>query len=119
VTTPRIPPISYAVHGTARVAIIAIPEICGNRLVYLSQKGEYSWAIRDFITGRILRSGDSELTLSEIEALVRYSEKPVYRSVDRRKEWTAELVASSEREFGPKYDDAKPPSTNAGKWKAL
>jgi hypothetical protein len=111
--------LQYATHGTARVSIVAIPKYCGNRLVYLSEKGEFSWAIRDFITGSILRSGDSRLKLSEIEELVTYSEKPVYRSVGRSDEWTAELVATSQREFGPRYDGNTAPSGEAGRWKRL
>jgi hypothetical protein len=111
--------LQYATHGTARVSIVAIPKCFGNRLVYLSWKGEFSWAIRDFITGLILRSGDSPLTFSEISQLVTYSEKPVYRSVGRSIEWTTELVASSQREFGAKYDGITPPSIDTGKWKRL
>lgn len=113
------PPIQYAIHGTAHVAIVACPTICGNRLAYLSQKGDWSWALRDFITGRILRSGKSEMTLREIEALVTYSEKPVYRSVERKTEWTRELVSSSRREFGANYDGITPPSSTAGNWRSL
>jgi len=111
--------IQYAVHGTARVAIVACPAICGNRLAYLSQKGDCSWAIRDFITGRILRSGKSEMTLTDIEALVTYSEKPAYRSVERKNEWRRELVSSSQREFGSSYDEQTPPSDSAGNWRGL
>src|SRR5689334_4291193 len=112
-------PVQYAVHGTARVAIVACPTICGNRLAYLSHKGDFSWAIRDFITGRILRSGKSDLTLHDIEAQVTYSERPVYRSVERKSEWTRELVNSSQREFGNSYDGVTPPSNNAGHWRML
>lgn len=101
------------------MAIVACPAICGNRLAYLSQKGEYAWALRDFIAGRILRSGKSEMTLPDIEALVTYSEKPVYRSVERKNEWTRELVTSSQREFGTAYDGKTPPSNTAGDWRAL
>jgi hypothetical protein len=111
--------LQYVTHGTTRVSIVAIPKYFGNRLVYLSWKGEFSWAIRDFITGAILRSGDSLLKFSDIEALITYSERPVYRSVDRKAEWTAELVASSQREFGAKYDGNTPPADQAGKWKRL
>ena len=98
---------------------VACPTICGNRLAYLSHKGDFSWALRDFITGRILRSGKSDLTLRDIEAQVTYSERPVYRSVERKNEWTRELVTSSQREFGNSYDGVTPPSNNAGQWRTL
>jgi hypothetical protein len=111
--------INYTIHGTARVAIIACPKILGKRLGYLSTKGEYSWAIRDFITGVILRSGDSELTLSEIEAMVTDSKEPAYRSVGRVKEWKQELEDYSKDVFGPQYDPTAPPDPNAGRWKRL
>jgi hypothetical protein len=112
-------PINYSAHGTAKVAIVAIPTLVGNRLVYLSQKGEYSWAVRDFIFGEMLRSGDSELTLTQVEALVTCSEKGPYRSVNRTNEWRQELIGSSRREFGARYDASTPPSRNFGKWKRL
>lgn len=112
-------PINYSIHGTARVAIVACPKILHNRLALLSTKGEYSWAIRDFITGVILRSGDSELKLSEIEAMVMYSEEPPYRSVDRKTEWARELESLSRRRFDGQYDGATPPTESAGKWKRL
>lgn len=111
--------IKSAAHGTARVSVVAIPQYCNNRLVFLSEKGEYSWAIRDFITGKILRSGDSTLKLSDIEACVTYSEKPVYRSVGRTTEWSSELAASSAREFGAKFDQSTPPSNTAGRWRQM
>src|SRR6185503_11819360 len=112
------PSLKYSAHGTARVSIVEIPKYFGTRLVYLSWKSEYSWAIRDFITGEILRSGDSPLTFSEIEAEIGESEKPIYRSVDRESEWTTELIESSKRMFGSKYDGEKP-SSMPGKWKRL
>ncbi len=111
--------INYAAHGTAKVAVVAIPSLVNNRLVYVSQKGEYSWAIRDFIAGEMLRSGDSEMTLTQIEALVTYSEKGPYRSVNRTNEWRQELIGSSRREFGAKYDAATTPSRTAGKWRPI
>jgi hypothetical protein len=112
-------PLNDSPRGTARVSIVAMPKYFGNRLVYLSWKGEYSWAVRDFITGVILRSGDSLLKLSDLEALVTYSERPVYRSVGREAEWTAELIESSKRFFGAKYDDRTRPTNDVGRWKRL
>jgi len=111
--------INYAAHGTARVAIVACPHLIGNRLVLLSTKGEYSWALRDYITDAILRSGNSQLTLSEIEADVSYSEKPAYRSVNRKAEWSRELEKASKLHFDRKYDPSSPALHSIGMWKPI
>lgn len=111
--------IRYAAHGTARVAVVACPGLIGNRLVLFSTKGEYSWAIRDYIRGLMLRSGDSELTLSQIEADVTYSEKPTYRSVNRKGEWARELEQSSKSYFGKRYDPSTSALPSSGAWKAI
>src|SRR5262249_3970472 len=91
--------LNYVIHGTARVSDVACPKLLGNHLGLLSDKGEYSWALRDFITGVILRSGDSELTLSEIKLMVTHSEEPAYRSVGRKNEWRRELENLSRTHF--------------------
>jgi hypothetical protein len=109
----------YSTHGTAHVAVVACPTICGNRLIHLSQKNDFSWALRDYIANVILRSGKSEMTLSDIEARVTYSEKPTYRSVDRKSEWARELAASSQSHFGSKYDGVTPPLISLGTWKSI
>ena len=111
--------INYVAHGTAWVAVVACPKLVGNRLVHLSQKGEFSWAIRDYIRGLILRSGDSEMTLPEIEADIAYSEKPTYRSVNRKIEWARELEKSSAQHFGKKYDASRPALTSPSSWKSM
>jgi len=111
--------IPYAAHGTARVAVVACPKFIGDRLVQLSTKGEYSWAIRDYIKGLMLRSGDSELTLSQIEADITYSEKPTYRSVNRKVEWERELEQLSIRNFGKKYDPNRAALPSTGAWKQM
>lgn len=111
--------IRYDAHGTARVAVVACPRLVGNRLVLLSTKGEYSWAIRDYIKGLMLRSGDSEMTLSKIEADVSYSERPTYRSVNRKGEWKRELEQLSTQHFGKKYDPNRSASANMGVWRPL
>jgi len=111
--------INYAAHGTARVAVVSCPKLTGNRMVLLSTKGEYSWAIRDYISGLMLRSGESELTLSEIEAEISYSEKPTYRSVNRKAEWARELEQLSTGHFGKKYDPGRPALVSMGAWKPM
>ena len=112
--------LNTAIHGTACVTVVAIPKICGKRLVHLSSKGEFSWAIRDCIVEKMLRSGDSKLTLSQIHALITHSEPdPAYRSVGRKDEWARELEALSRKHFGGQYDGTTPPDSSAGKWKKL
>jgi hypothetical protein len=109
----------YTAHGTARVAIIYAPEIFGERWGHLATKGEFSWALRDFIPALMLRSGDSSLTLSDIEKLVKDFRFATYRSVDRAKEWADELAALSRAELGPAYDSSTPPNSRLGTWKKL
>lgn len=110
---------NYTSHGVAKVAIVSSPELFGKRLGHLATKGEYSWALRDFITGRILRSGDSSLTLSEIEALVTGSQFAAYRAVQRANEWALELETLSRAQFGQEYDPKTPPNGRHGTWKRL
>ncbi len=111
--------IGYVAHGTAQVAVVACPKLIGNRLVLLSTKGEYSWAIRDYIKGLMLRSGDSEMTLSEIEVDIAYSEKPTYRSVNRKGEWKRSLEQLSTQHFGKKYDPNRTALSSTGVWKPM
>lgn len=110
---------NYTSHGTARVSIVACPELLGKRLGHLATKGEYSWALRDFIAAKILRSGDSPLTLSEIEAHVTESWFPTYRAVQRSIEWAKELERLSVAHFGQEYDPQKPPNSQYGTWRPL
>jgi hypothetical protein len=67
----------------------------------------------------MLRSGDSEMTLSQIEADVAYSEKPTYRSVNRTGEWARELEQLSIQHFGKRYDSNRDALTSCGVWKPL
>ena len=110
---------NYVSHGVAKVAIVSSPELFGKRLGHLATKGEYSWALRDFITGRILRSGDSPLTLSQIEAFVTGSQFATYRAVQRATEWAEELELLSRAQFGQEYDANTPPNGRHGAWKKL
>jgi hypothetical protein len=67
----------------------------------------------------MLRSGDSELKLSEIEAMIMYSEEPPYRSVGRKTEWTRELESLSRARFNGQYDGTTPAAASAGTWRLL
>jgi hypothetical protein len=59
------------------------------------------------------------MTLGQIEEQVNYSEKCPYRSVNRANEWKQELISSSRRVFGSKYDPETPPASACGKWKRI
>ena len=120
--------INYANHGRYRVSVIQSPKILGNRLGYLSMQGDESWAIRDYIGGVMLRSGDGvitavsgkELTLVEIEAVVddSWSDVP-QRAVGRTNEWTGDLEFRSKNIFGKNYDAQTPPNDSWGRWRPL
>ena len=77
-----MPNIPFDNHGRYLVALIALRGH-PNRVYHYSKTAgeEESWAIRDYLTGEIVRSGESTMTASEIENLVDYAEKPAYRSV--------------------------------------
>ena len=78
-------------HGRYLVALIALKGH-PNRVYHYSKTAgeEESWAIRDFLTEEMVRSGDSTMTASEIESLVEYAEKPAYRSVSLIRRWKAD-----------------------------
>jgi hypothetical protein len=111
--------INYTSHGRYGVAIIKSPKILGNRLGYLSMENDSSWAIRDYIGGVMLRSGDSVRRLAEIEAVVEHYEPPPYRSVQREHEWRGDLESRSKTLFGKTYDAQTAPNDNWGRWRPL
>jgi hypothetical protein len=93
-------PINYAAHrGSHHVAVVFCPQICSERLVHLSQDGQDSWVIRDYISGQILRRSPppnpsfSNRTLSQIEAMVVWSEWPPFHACDSANtaDWTTYL----------------------------
>ena len=63
-------------QGRHRLAVVHIPDICGQRFVHLLQDGQESWVLRDFICGYKLRRARapnpsfSNFDLAQIEALV-------------------------------------------------
>jgi len=90
-----------AQHGKCDVALIALTGH-PKRVYHFSKTAnqEESWAVRDYLYGQIVRSGDSTLTASQIEALVEYAEEAAYRSVKLIPRWKSDCRASSERHFG-------------------
>ena len=108
-------------HGRYLVALIALKGH-PNRVYHYSKTAgeEESWAIRDFLTEEMVRSGDSTMTASEIESLVEYAEKPAYRSVSLIRRWKADGQAASERHYGAAHVDltTRNPAT-VGKWRKM
>jgi hypothetical protein len=99
--------IPFESHGACSVALIALKEHPKRVYHYSKTSGqEESWALRDYLTGEILRSGDSTMTASEIEGLVDdYAEEPAYRSVKLIPRWKVDCQAASERHFGAAHVD--------------
>ena len=76
--------------------------------------------MRDYLTGQIVRSGDSTMTASQIEALVEYAEEAAYRSVKLIPRWKADCRAASERHFGAVHVDVTTPNpATLGTWKRM
>ncbi len=111
--------INYTMHNRCGVAVIKSPKIFGNRLGHLSMENDSSWALRDYVYGVMLRSGDSERTLTQIESIVEDYEKPEYRAVGRKREWASELASLSKKRFGKQYDALTPPDDSWGRWRPL
>jgi hypothetical protein len=111
--------IEYTPHGRYGVTLIKCRKILGHRIGHLSKENNSSWAIRDYIGGVMLRSGESKRTLTDIEGVVEDYYPPAYRSVGRRDEWTADLELLSRKIFGKTYDATTPPDGSWGNWKPL
>jgi hypothetical protein len=91
-------PVQYTSHGGRhQVSVVCCPAILGNRLAHLSQDGPGSWALRDFITGRMIRNApppnraSSTRTLEEVEEQVTYSEGPPFYAVKHHRDWALYL----------------------------
>lgn len=90
--------IPFENHGRCSVALITLKKHPKRLYHYSKASGQQeSWALRDYVTQEILRSGESEMTASEIENLVdNFAEKPAYRSVKLVARWKADCRASSQ-----------------------
>ena len=115
--------IHYSHHGGHHyVAVVHCPGICGDRLVHLSQDGQDSWVIRDYIAGQQLRrspspSSLSTYTLAQIEAEVAWSEPAEYMSVECFEDWKQNLRAQTRQVLGD--IDTSPPNPAFGRWHTL
>ena len=113
--------IPYEQHGACQVALIALKGQPKRVYHYSKTYGqEESWALRDYLTGMIVRSGDSMLKASEIEAQVEYAEEPAFRSVKLIPRWKDDCKAASEKHFGAAHVDLTTPNGTAlGNWQRL
>lgn len=90
-------PIEYANRGGASVSVVHCPRILPGRLVHLSQSGQSSWVLRDYLTGQMLRCAPppnasySKHTLADIEGEIAHSEWPPEHNLDHRKDWETYL----------------------------
>lgn len=79
-------PIDYRTYGINSVTVALIPSISNERLVVVSANttNTTGWAIRDFITNRMLVDEHSGRTRTSIETGIaaNYSEYPPFYSVD-------------------------------------
>ncbi len=108
-------------HGPCSVALIALKGHPKRAYHYSKTSGqEESWALRDYLTEEIVRSGDSTLTASELENLVEYAEEPAYRSVRLIHRWKADCLTVAEHHHGAAHVDvdARNPST-LGNWRRM
>lgn len=112
--------IPFNSHGKYEVVLIAIKGHPSRFYHYSKTAGEEeSWAVRDYLTGQMVRSGDSTMTASQIEALVDDAEEAAYRSVKHAR-WKDDCQAASERKFGsPHVDSTSPNPATLGRWKRL
>ncbi len=112
--------IPFRNHGKYEVALIALKGHPRRFYHYSKTAGEEeSWAVRDYLSGKMIRSGDSRLTASQIEALVEQAEPPAYRSVNHAG-WKDDCQAASVEHFGSAHVDVTSPNPpTLGKWKRL
>jgi len=119
-------PISYMNHGgNHQVAVVYCPTICGERLVHLSQDGQDSWVIRDYISHNQLRRSPSPnancstLSLAQIEAEVLPPyDIPPFHAWENIADWEAYLRLRTMVLLNQK-PAATPPNSNFGTWKQL
>jgi hypothetical protein len=118
-------PIDYRAHGGIhQVSIVCCPRILGNRLAHLSQDGPSSWALRDFITRRMIRNSpppnraSSHHALAEIEAEVTYSEPPPFHAVEHLDDWALYLRLRTSAALGA-FKKLQHPNPDFGNWEEM
>lgn len=118
-------PISYRNHGGQhQVAVVHCPNICGDRLVHLSQDGPGSWVIRDYISHQQLRRSPppnasySTHDLAQIEAEVVWSEAPPFHAWENTADWETYLRLRTMAVLNHP-PATTPPNPHFGTWQPL
>jgi hypothetical protein len=103
-------PVHYSsLGGRHQVSVVCCPGIMGNCFAQLSQDSPNSWALRDFIAGRMIRKtpapneASSTRLPEEIEEPVTYSEAPPFYAGRHHRDWTVPAPAN----HGPHVSTAK------------
>jgi hypothetical protein len=106
-------------HCVALIALKGHPERVYH---YCKTRGEeYAWAVRDYLTERMVRSGDSKMTALQVEEeWTDYVEEPPSCPVKRIDFWKDYCQAASERHFGRAHVDLVTPNPRTlGTWKHM
>jgi hypothetical protein len=121
VTTMAVDNIPFRNRAKCLVVLVALKD--HPRRIYLYSKTggeEYSWAMRDYLTGKRVRSGDSTLTASQVEELIDHAEQPPACPVERIDFWSSYCTEASERHFGTgNVDVTMPNPPTLGDWKGI
>lgn len=113
--------IPFERHGPCLVALVCLRGQ-PNRLYHYSKTDgeEESWAVRDYLVGEILRSGDSSKTASNLEAMVTHAERAQFRAVGRIPDWKRDCGQASTQHFGSvNTDTTSKNSGHLGVWRPM
>jgi hypothetical protein len=123
--------IDYRKRGENSVSVVLMPNVCGQRLVVLSVNDNTDgWAVRDFITNKILEDEASGRTRAQMEAEVLpvppgHSEYPPFYNVTdvlHFQTWELYLILRSNafhRRNDDWYDTTTPVNAAFGRWDDL
>jgi hypothetical protein len=112
--------IPFAAHGRCYTALICLTGMPKRAYHYSKTIGqEESWALRDYLTGEILRFADSGKTASQVEDLVTYAAATQYRSVGVESAWKKDCQAVSEQHFGSAHVDMASRNSDLGNWRRM
>lgn len=119
-------PIQYRTYGINNVTVALIPSACNERLVVYSANitNTTGWAIRDFITNRMLDNEHSARTRTSIETEIagNYSEYPPFYNVDdpgHAARWEVYLVLRTiahHRRHSAAYNKTPPVAATGDSW---
>lgn len=117
--------IEYRNYGGNRASVVLLPALCGQRFVFLSVNNNTGgWAVRDFITNRLLVNERSEQSWQNIEHEVQYSEYPPFYNVDDHSHfahWELYLILRTIAHYqrNDQQYDIVPPNPAFGMWVAI